>query len=190
MDQLTDEELIRESLSGSTQAFDQLVVRYQDRLVHSLEHSFGSRDDALEVAQQAFVLAWQRLSTFRGEAGFYSWLYRIARNAAATRARRRRHSTRSLNQLSESAGYEPVDERSSASPDHETDRSETVAAVRDALQQLAEEFRTPLVLKEIDGFSYEEIAAILDIPMGTVRSRLFRARQELAERLSRILKES
>jgi RNA polymerase sigma-70 factor (ECF subfamily) len=189
LDKTSDASLIAESLQGDSRAFDQLVLRYQRRLVHSLEHSIGSRDDALDVAQQAFVLAWRRLSTFRGESGFYSWLYRIARNVAITRTRRKRHNPGSLDQLEEAGGFQPVDDSTSSVPEHRVNQAEDVAAVRQALQQLAEEFRTPLVMKEIDGFTYEQIASILEIPIGTVRSRLFRARQEMAERLQRILRE-
>jgi RNA polymerase sigma-70 factor, ECF subfamily len=189
LDRTSDATLIEESLHGDSHAFDQLVLRHQSRLVHSLEHSLGSRDDALDIAQQAFVLAWRRLSTFRGDAGFYSWLYRIARNAAITHGRRKRHRAGSLDQLAESAGYQPIDANTASDPAHRMDQSEDVTAVQIALQQLADEFRIPLVMKEIDGFSYEQISEMLDIPLGTVRSRLFRARQEMAERLTRILRD-
>ena len=161
MDSSSDLQLITMTLQGNPRAFDDLVRRYQDRLVHSLEHVLNSREDALDVAQQAFVLAWQKLSSFRGDAGFYSWLYRIARNVA----------------ISQNA------------PGHAMEQAEQVRLVQEALKKIADEFRQPLVLKEIDGFSYEEIGEILDIPLGTVRSRIFRARQELIERLQRVMKD-
>ncbi len=188
MDKPSDLILIQDALAGSSAAFDQLMVRYQDRLVHSLEHSLGSRDDALEVAQQAFIQAWRRLSTFRGESAFYSWIYRIARNVASSHNRRQRLRTTSLESFTDATGFEPVDARQSAIPDHELEKAEQLQAVQLALQQIPEDFRQPLVMKEIDGFSYEEIAQVLDIPLGTVRSRIFRARQELAERLKRSLR--
>jgi RNA polymerase sigma-70 factor (ECF subfamily) len=189
VDPLTDLQLIDKTLEGDSRAFDSLVRRYQDRLVHSLEHAFGSREDALDVAQQAFVLAWKKLSSFRGDAGFYSWLYRIARNVAISRVRRERLPSGSLDQLQESAGYEPADGNVQSAPDYAMEQSEQIRIVRDALQKIADEFRQPLVLKEIDGFSYEQIAEILDIPLGTVRSRIFRGRQELIERLQRVMKD-
>jgi RNA polymerase sigma-70 factor (ECF subfamily) len=185
----TDLQLIDATLAGDRQAFDVLVQRYQDRLVHSLEHALGSREDALDIAQQAFVLSWKKLSGFRRESGFYSWLYRIARNVAISRVRRQHISPGSLEHLQEVRGYEPTDPNSSAAPEHSLEQSEQVRTVQAALAQVSEEFRQPLVLKEIDGFSYEEIARILDIPMGTVRSRIFRGRQELIERLQRIMKD-
>jgi RNA polymerase sigma-70 factor (ECF subfamily) len=186
----SDLQLIDSTLAGDTRAFDELLKRYQDRLVHSLEHSLGSRDDALEVAQQAFVLAWKKLNSFRRESGFYSWLYRIAKNVAISRIRRTRIQSGSLDQLKEAAGFEAIDQQAGSSPEHSIVQEEQIAMVRHALQQIAEEFRHPLVLKEIDGFSYEEISQILDIPLGTVRSRIFRARQELISKLQRLAKDS
>ena len=189
MSELSDQQLIDATLAGDRTAFDKLVIRYQDRLVHSLEHSLGSREDALEVAQQAFVLAWRKLRSFRRESGFYSWLYRIARNVAISRIRRRDIRSGSLNQLQDAKGFEPADQNAQAAPENSLETAEQVLLVQNALKQISEEFRQPLVLKEIDGFSYEEIAQILDIPLGTVRSRIFRGRQELIERLQRVMKD-
>ena len=189
MNSSSDLQLIDATLAGETRAFDELVRRYQDRLVHSLEHALGSREDALDVAQQAFVLAWKKLHSFRREAGFYSWLYRIARNVAISKMRRPKISSASLDQLQEAAGFEPADAQSESAPDSSMLQAEQIQMVRTALQEIAEEFRQPFVLKEIDGFTYEEIARIIDIPLGTVRSRIFRARQELIAKLQRNLKE-
>lgn len=189
MDSLSDIQLIQHSIDGNLDAFDALVRRYQDRLVHSLEHALNSRDDALDAAQQAFVSAWQKLDTFRQDAAFYSWLYRIAMNAAISRRRKQRINTTSLDQRIEASGLSPVDENIDADPRRQLSSAENGQLVRDALQQLAEEFRQPLILKEIDGLAYEEIATILNIPIGTVRSRIFRARRELTERLGRLLGE-
>ncbi len=189
MNDPSDQQLIQQSLDGDDNAFDALVVRYQDRLVHSLEFALGSRDDALEVAQLAFISAWKRLETFRHEAEFYSWLYRIAMNAAISRNRRQRIETTSLDQLVASSGAAPEDSNPDADPSRQLSSEEHVRIVRRALQEVAEEFRQPLVMKEMDGFSYEQIASVLDIPLGTVRSRIFRARQELTERLKRLLGE-
>ncbi len=189
MDSPTDLQLIESTLQGNSRAFDELVRRYQERLVHSLEHVLSSREDALDVAQQAFMLAWRKLSSFRGEAGFYSWLYRIARNVAISSARRQHLSSSSLDQMNEAAGFEPADQNPHLAPDHATEQAEQIRMVQEALKKISDEFRQPLVLKEIDGFSYEQIAEILDIPLGTVRSRIFRGRQELIERLQRVIKD-
>lgn len=190
LDNASDKQLIQQSVDGSLDAFDVLVRRYQDRLVHSLEHALGSREDALDAAQQAFVSAWSKLSAFRQEAGFYSWLYRIAMNAAVSRRRRERLSAVSLDQYIAASGVIPVDNDAHSAPDHRLEQEERAEIVRRALLLLAEEFRQPLVLKEIDGMSYEDIAAILEIPVGTVRSRLFRARREMTEHLERLFRPS
>jgi RNA polymerase sigma-70 factor (ECF subfamily) len=189
VDSPTDQELIEQSLSGDTHAFDALVVRYQDRLVRSLQYTLGSREDALEIAQQAFVSAWRKLDSFRRDSSFYSWLFRIAMNAAISRKRRAKKSTTSLDQFVASSGAAPVDDRPTADPEYRLNSEEQVRMVQEALLQLAEEFRQPLVLKEMEDLTYEQIAEILDIPIGTVRSRIFRARQELTERLERVLKD-
>jgi len=184
----TDHELIDQTLAGQTESFDTLISRYQDRLVHSLEHALGSREDALEAAQQAFVSAWKNLSSFRQDAAFYSWLYRIAVNAARTAKRRRRVKTTSLDRLRDGAQLAP-DPSPMANPDHNITSAERASQIRKALQSIAEEFRQPLVLREIDEMSYDEIATALEIPVGTVRSRIFRARQELTDRLTRLFPE-
>ena len=185
LDDFSDQELIDQSLSGQPDAFDALVRKYQNRLVHSLEQAFGSREDAQEAAQQAFVSAWKNLSGFRQDSAFYSWLYRIAINAARTAKRKQRVNTTSLDHIRETGGRAAQDRSPQAQPDHAINQQERVQTVQAALQEIANEFRRPLVLREIDGLSYDEIAVVLDIPIGTVRSRIFRARQELTERLRR-----
>ena len=184
----TDHELIDQTLAGKAEAFDVLIRRYQDRLVHSLKYVLGSQDDALEAAQQAFVSAWKNLAGFRGDAAFYSWLYRIAFNASRTARRQRRMDTLSLDRLRD-RGHLVADLSSSAMPDHSVTSAERVQLVQQALQSIAEEYRQPLILREIDGMSYDEIATALGIPVGTVRSRIFRARQELTDRLKRLFPE-
>ena len=185
MDERSDQDLIELTRSGESSAFDLLVRRYQDRLVHSLEHVLSSREDALDIAQQAFLLAWKKLASYRGESSFYSWLYRIAVNAAASHFRRPVVSAGSLDQLHDVRGIELPDRRVATGPGQSLEQEEEIQRVRQALQQVSEEFRQPLILREIEGFSYEQIAEILGIPSGTVRSRIFRARQELMERLDR-----
>jgi RNA polymerase sigma-70 factor (ECF subfamily) len=185
VDERSDQDLIELTRSGESSAFDLLVRRYQDRLVHSLEHVLSSREDALDIAQQAFLLAWKKLASYRGESSFYSWLYRIAVNAAASHFRRPVVSAGSLDQLHDVGGIELPDRRVATGPGQSLEQEEEIQRVRQALQQVSEEFRQPLILREIEGFSYDQISEILGIPSGTVRSRIFRARQELMERLDR-----
>ena len=188
MDGTSDQELIQRCLSGQTDAFGLLVERYQHRLYHSLVHVLGSATDAQDVAQDAFVHALQKLKTFRGQSAFYSWLFRIALNAAVSAKRKTRRMSASVDANREATGAEPVDLRASAEPSHALDVSDRQRMVRQALSELAEEFRTVLVLKEMDGMAYEEIAEICACPVGTVRSRLHRARQELRGKLGALLR--
>lgn len=184
-----DEELIEECLKGRAAAFGELVRRYQDRLVGSLYRMLGSREDSLDIAQEAFVSAFQKLDRFRGDSQFYSWLFRIAYNAAVSMKRKGKLKTVSADSLREKAGNEPDDPHPASRPEHRLETGERQIAVQRALDQLAEEYRTTIVLKEMEGLSYEEIAELLEIPIGTVRSRLHRARIELREKLAVVLKE-
>jgi RNA polymerase sigma-70 factor (ECF subfamily) len=181
--------IIRRCQAGDVNAFGDLVTRYQDRLYGTLVQILGSLEDARDVSQDAFVLAFQKLGSFRGEAAFYSWLFRIAYNAAMTRRRKERGPRPvSVEAVRDQLGDEPADGRSGADPAFAMETEERQEMVRRALDELAEDYRTALVLKEIDGLRYDEIAEIVDCPIGTVRSRIHRARQELRERLGRTMK--
>jgi RNA polymerase sigma-70 factor (ECF subfamily) len=180
----TDAQLIGRSLAGEPAAFGELVLRYQDRLYNSLVRVLGSADDARDAAQDAFVQAFVKLDTFRGSSAFYTWLYRIAFNTAMSHARRKR-PTRSLDDERAERGREPVD--SQPTPEARLSLSERATQVHRALAALSAEFREVIVLREMDGCKYEEIAEILDLPVGTVRSRLFRARLELRDRLASVV---
>lgn len=184
-----DQQLIEECLSGRNEAFGELVLRYQDRLFHSLLYVTGATDQAQDVTQEAFVHAFTKLSTFRGESAFYSWLFRIAMNAAVSRKRRDRRMSASLDAARENAGHEPTDAHPFSEPSYPVEVSERQALVRAALAELSEEYRTVLVLKEMEDLRYEEIAEIVGCPIGTVRSRIHRARSELREKLAVLFKE-
>lgn len=178
-----DPELIAECLQGRTEAFGTLVLRYQDRLYHALLGMLGSADDARDVAQEAFVNAFEKLSTFRGNSAFYSWLFRIALNSAVNQQRKQRRATVSIDTGREHSGLEPTDHRPDSQPTFSLEQSESQAQLWSALREMPEDYRTVLILKELDGLKYEEIASIVDCPIGTVRSRIFRARAELKNRL-------
>lgn len=181
-----DAQLIDEALAGHSAAFGRLVTKYQDRLYNTLVHVVGSADEAYDVAQDAFVQAFLKLETFHRNSAFYTWLYRIGFNLAVSR-RRRHKPTTSVDQARELTGSEPVSRDDP--PTERLDREERVSQVRAAMGGLSEEFRSVLVLREIDGCCYETIAEILDLPVGTVRSRLHRARLELREQLREMLQE-
>lgn len=182
-----DSELIQECLQGDTNAFGTLVERYQDRLYNSLLRTTQSPDEAAEIAQQAFVYAFRKLASFRGDSAFYSWLFRIAMNAMISEKRRQRRQAVSLEANREKSGSEPIDGDLENDPSRPLELDERRLIVERALAELSEEFRTVIVLKEIEDLKYEQIAEILDCPIGTVRSRLHRAREELRLKLHVLL---
>ncbi len=176
-----DASLIAATLAGDSAAFGRLVAAYQDRLYNSLLRVLGSSEDAADIVQDAFVQAFTKLSTFRGTSAFYTWLYRIAFNLAMSHVRRDR-KTASIDGMKSDVGEEPMDGRPTAEADvMQQERAELVHA---ALGELSLDYRQILVLREIDGCRYDEIAEILDLPVGTVRSRLFRARMEMRDLLT------
>jgi RNA polymerase sigma-70 factor (ECF subfamily) len=179
-----DAQLIERTLAGKPAAFGELVSKYQDRLYNTIVHVVGSPEDALDVVQEAFVQAFLKLETFQQSSAFYTWLYRIAFNMAASH-RRRKKPALSVEQARESSGLEPVDPQ--PGPDDRLQHAERRRQVQQALSGLTEEHRRVLVLREMDGCCYETIAEILDVPVGTVRSRLHRARLQLREELKGVL---
>ena len=179
-----DAQLIDATLAGESAAFGKLVTQYQDRLVHALHHLVGSAEDARDVAQDAFVQAFVKLETFRGRSAFYTWLYRIAFNLAMSH-RRRQRPIASIDQMKDSIGSEPMD--SDGSPDRHLMQQERVAQVHAALAQLSDEHCAVLVLREMENQPYDAIAEILELPVGTVRSRLHRARIQMRDELTEIL---
>ncbi len=179
-----DVRLIEVTRAGDAAAFGQLVQKYQDRLYNTLAHQLGSAEDARDVLQDAFVQAFLKLDSFRGGSRFYTWLYRIALNLAISH-RRRSKPTASLDKTRDETGQEPADR--DCPPEGRLVQQETVDQVQQALGELEDEFRQVLVLREMDGCSYEAIAEMLDLPVGTVRSRLHRARMQLREKLRTVL---
>jgi RNA polymerase sigma-70 factor, ECF subfamily len=174
-----DRRLIDEALAGRKAAFGELVLRYQDRLFNSVLRVIDNQDDALDVVQDAFVNAYQSLGSFKGDAEFYTWLYRIAFNTAISH-RRRRKATVSLDGLSHA---DPEDRSDGVQPGAAMERDEDAVALAAGLAKLSPEHKAVLVLKDIDGMKYEQIAELLWVPIGTIRSRLHRARLELKQLL-------
>jgi RNA polymerase sigma-70 factor, ECF subfamily len=171
-----DRLLIESALQGDRSAFTALVERYQDRLFNSMLHVTGSAEEAEDVVQDAFIRAFLRLDSFQQNSQFFTWLYRIAFNTALTRRRRKRPNI-SLDHYREVSGQEASDE--GASVDEGILQNERVELVRAAIASLSENHRAILVLREMQDRSYEDISEILEISIGTVRSRLNRARMQL-----------
>lgn len=183
---IDDARLIDEALAGDSGAFGQLVQKYQDRLYNTMVHVLGNRDEAEDVVQDAFVQAFLKLDTFQRASAFFTWLYRIAFNVSVSRRRRRRPEL-SVDVGRELTGTEPMDP--GEGPDERVEREERADQVHRALESLNEEHRSILVLREMEGYCYESIAQILELPIGTVRSRLHRARLQLRDTLKEVLQE-
>jgi RNA polymerase sigma-70 factor (ECF subfamily) len=182
---LDDQSLVQACRAGQTEAFGTLVDRYQNRLYPTVSRLMGSAEDAEDVLQDTFVRAFEKLDQFQGESSFYTWIYRIAVNLALSGHRRRRVRMPLRPRLDRGTVFEgdPPDESADADPTAPLERAEREMIVAAALNQLVPEHRAVIVLKDFDGHRYEEISAILDIPIGTVRSRLHRGRCELRDRL-------
>jgi RNA polymerase sigma-70 factor, ECF subfamily len=178
---LDDLSLVEACRGGQTEAFGALVRRYQERLYSTILRLIGSSEDAEDVLQDAFVRAFERFDQFHGDSSFYTWLYRIAVNLALSGYRRRRvrGSLKRSRLWGAPVSSEPADSSPEADPTISLERAERERIIEDALDRLGPEHRAVVILKDFDGHRYEEISAILDIPVGTVRSRLHRARCEL-----------
>jgi RNA polymerase sigma-70 factor (ECF subfamily) len=178
-----DRRLIAESLQGRRAAFGELVRKYQDRLYNAVYRVVDNAEDAYDVVQDAFLNAYQSLNSFKGDSEFFTWLYRIAFNNAISFKRKRRLILSLDGGRDVDGNTDPVDGSQYAEPGSGMERSEEEARLMAALNRLSTEHRAVLVLKEIEGQKYEEIAEVLNVPIGTIRSRLHRARLELRELL-------
>lgn len=174
---MTEQELVRAAAGGDTEAFERLVRTYENKIYHLALRMCSSADEAEDIAQEAFLAAWRGLPSFRGEAGFATWLYRLTSNAAIDYLRRQKKQRGDMSLDDEELGLDAVD--SGPSPQETAEGSELRSAVAAGLNQLSEGHRQVLVLREIQGLSYEEIASVLELDIGTVKSRISRARSSL-----------
>jgi RNA polymerase sigma-70 factor (ECF subfamily) len=181
---LDEHRLIADSLQGQTEAFGELVRNYQDRLYNLAYRLVNNAEDAQDVVQDSFLSAYQSLGNFKGESQFFTWLYRIAVNTAISHKRKRRTVLALKAGRLENGAAEPRDASEYSRPEHALERTEREQRIQLALQRLSLEHRAVLILKDMEGQKYEIMAKILGVPVGTVRSRLHRARLELREILS------
>jgi RNA polymerase sigma-70 factor (ECF subfamily) len=163
---------------GQLDAFGELIRRYENRLFFPLYQILQNAEDARDALQDAFLLAYQSLNGFEGRCDFYTWLYRIGVNTALTYKRKRRRAC-SLNTRLDGKSHDPVDASRASEPSHALTCAEQSTMVRNALRRLGKNDRALLVLKDMDGLRYQEVADLLKVPIGTVRSRLHRARLKL-----------
>jgi RNA polymerase sigma factor RpoE len=186
-----ESELVRRARQGDLAAYDELVRRYQERIYATVYHMTSNHEDANDLAQEAFIKAYQALKSFKGGSSFYTWVYRIAVNKTINFLKQRRNRTSmSLDDLDFNAEHDPdlVALISDKTPRREVNLTELQERLNAAMQKLSEPHRMVVTLHDVQGLSHEEIAEIMDCNIGTVRSRLFYARQQLQGFLADYLK--
>jgi len=180
-----DQLLVERVQKGDKKAFDLLINKYQHRIISLVARYVSDQTEALDVAQEAFIKAYRAIDRFRGDSAFYTWLYRIAINTAKNWlvARKRRPPATDI----DAADAEQYDMESrlkeQGTPENELMREEIKRTVFDTIAELPDDLRTAIMLREMEGMSYEDIAITMDCPIGTVRSRIFRAREAIDEKL-------
>ncbi len=188
-DNRADQALVERVQKGEKAAFDLLVLKYQHKIINLISRYVRDNAEVYDVAQEAFIKAYRALPNFRGDSAFYTWLYRIAINTAKNHlvalGRRPPQSDIDVEDAEqfESAG----DLRENDTPEGLLIKHEVEQAVAEAIEQLPEDLRTAITLRELEGLSYEEIAEAMGCPVGTVRSRIFRAREAIQKRLEPLL---
>jgi RNA polymerase sigma-70 factor (ECF subfamily) len=189
-DREIDQQLVERAQRGDKHAFELLVAKYQRKLARLLSRFIRDPAEVEDVAQEAFIKAYRALPSFRGDSAFYTWLYRIGINTAKNYlvAMGRRAPTATEFDSEEAENFEEGEQlRDVNTPENELMSKQIAQTVNETMEALPEELRTAIVLREIDGLSYEEIATVMNCPIGTVRSRIFRARETIAERLRPLL---
>jgi RNA polymerase sigma-70 factor (ECF subfamily) len=184
-----DQELVARVQKGDKSAFDLLVRKYQHKIAKLISRYVYDRAEVEDVTQEAFIKAYRAMAGFRGESAFYTWLYRIAINTAKNYlvSQGRRLPTTDIESEEAEQSAEGSVLREIATPEHALLTGEIAQTVMAAMEALPEDLRTAITLREIEGLSYDEIAAVMDCPIGTVRSRIFRAREAIDKQLKPLL---
>ncbi len=188
-DREIDQKLVARVQKGDKRAFDLLVLKYQHKIVGLISRYIHDNHEVLDVAQEAFIKAYRAIARFRGDSAFYTWLYRIAINTAKNHlvSRSRRPPSTDV-EIGDAEYYEGSGKlKDNSSPENELYRAELEKAVFKAIEQLPEDLRTAVTLREFDGLSYEEIAGVMACPVGTVRSRIFRAREAIDAHIGHLI---
>lgn len=180
----TDQQLVKRAQKGDTRAFDLLVLKYQGRIAALVSRYVSDSAEVEDVTQEAFIKAFRALPKFRGDSAFYTWLYRIASNAAKNYLVAKGRRPTADADVDDAEYFDEGDAlRDAESPESQLMGDELAQVVHDALERLPDELRTALTLREFEGLSYEEIAEVMECPVGTVRSRIFRARDAVDARV-------
>lgn len=187
----TDLQLVRKVRHGDRPAFDLLVVKYQSRVASIISRYVYDSQEVMDLTQETFVKAYRAIDRFRGDSAFYTWLYRIAVNTAKNFLESRGRRPQGSADAVEAENFDDGSKlRDNASPEKLLQRDQLQEALRVAIGNLPEELRSAFLLREYDGLSYEDIAGILECPIGTVRSRIFRARDAVDRHLGPLLNDS
>ncbi|PID46904.1 MAG: RNA polymerase sigma factor RpoE [Proteobacteria bacterium] len=185
----TDLELVKRVQSGDKSAFDVLVLKYQQKVINLVNRYLHDPHIAMDVAQEAFIKAYRGLGNFRGDSAFYTWLYRIsintAKNHLVSKSRRMPDSDIDAQDAEQYGSADAL--REFATPEREVLKDEIHATVMNAISALPDDLRTAITLRELEAMSYEEIAEAMECPIGTVRSRIFRAREAIEKELKPLL---
>ena len=186
----SDKELVEKAKKGDLRSFDMLVLKYQRRVFRLISRLIKNTSEVEDVAQETFIKAFRAIQQFRGDSAFYTWLYRIAVNTAKNHLFSKGKRPITLSELAkneDSESYDLIDAVSNESPEGNLAGLQIAKAVNNAVNKLPEELSTAVILREMDGLSYEEIAEVMNCPIGTVRSRIFRAREAIAQELRPLL---
>jgi len=184
-----DQDLVLRVQQGDKSAYDLLVIKYQHKIIQLVNRYVKDSSEAQDVAQEAFIKAYRALGNFRGESAFYTWLYRIAINTAKNYlvSRARRNSDYQVD-IQDAEQIENAPQlQGMETPERLLFNQEIVETIKSAIENLPEEMRVAIMLREFEGMSYEEIAEAMDCPVGTVRSRIFRAREAIDSKLTPLL---
>ncbi len=188
---VTDKQLVERVQHGDKKAFDLLVLKYQQRIINLVSRFVYNSSDAQDIAQEAFIKAYRALPNFRGESAFYTWMYRIAVNTAknhlAVKSRRPLESSQDIDEVEQIGGDHTL--RHEETPEHLLLRDEIQETVLNSIEALPEDLKIAITLREVEGLSYEDIASAMDCPIGTVRSRIFRAREAIDKELKPLLEQ-
>ncbi len=188
-EQETDQQLVERVQKGDKRAFDLLVLKYQHKIAGLISRYIHDSHEVLDVSQEAFIKAYRAMGRFRGDSAFYTWLYRIAINTAKNHlvSKSRRPPDTDV-EVADAEYFESSTRlRDIDSPEQEMYKAELEETVYRAIEQLPEDLRTAVTLREFDAMSYEEIAEVMQCPVGTVRSRIFRAREAIDKQISNLI---
>ncbi len=188
---VTDKQLVERVQNGNKKAFDVLVLKYQQRIINLVSRFVHNPSDAQDIAQEAFIKAYRALPNFRGESAFYTWMYRVAVNTAknhlAVKSRRPLESAHDIDDVEQIEGDHALMHQET--PEHLLLRDEIQGTIINSIEALPKDLKVAITLREVEGLSYEDIAVAMNCPIGTVRSRIFRAREAIDKELKPLIEQ-